>query len=106
MGEQERKNIKREINKDHVDYWKANQTKDTRREWDMNDPDLLKKQPPARCGDTDERLGVSCAQMFVGEDLQAGHRKKLQHMQQKSWCEQQAAMKAEKQQMEKQNDKA
>jgi len=87
--EQEKRDLKRGINKDHVDYWMEQQTKPTRREWDLSDPDMLKKDLPGRVGDYDHRLGISAAQTFVGEDLQAGGRKKLQCAQQRSWCEQQ-----------------
>mmetsp|Transcript_19348 Transcript_19348/g.23107 ORF Transcript_19348/g.23107 Transcript_19348/m.23107 type:complete len:374 (+) Transcript_19348:112-1233(+) len=93
MLEQERRDIKRQINKDHVDYWIEEQSKPQTREWDLNDPAMLKKDLPARTGDLDERLGVSAAQVFTGEDLQAGYRKKLQQDQQKSWCDQQVAEK-------------
>ncbi|KAK3245726.1 hypothetical protein CYMTET_44723 [Cymbomonas tetramitiformis] len=98
--EQEKRNIQREINKDHVNHWQTVQPIHTRREWDLNDPDYKKKDYPARVGDDDPRLGVSAAQCFTGEDLSAGHRKKLQLMQQKSWCDQQNHEKSEKKRKE------
>eukprot|EP00238_Polyblepharides_amylifera_P007307 CAMPEP_0196584208 /NCGR_PEP_ID=MMETSP1081-20130531/46189_1 /TAXON_ID=36882 /ORGANISM="Pyramimonas amylifera, Strain CCMP720" /LENGTH=361 /DNA_ID=CAMNT_0041905341 /DNA_START=71 /DNA_END=1156 /DNA_ORIENTATION=- len=89
MLEQERREIKREMNVENAQYWQAKQGKDKGLEWDLNDPDSLKKAIPARMGDEDPRLGISSVQQFGGEDLQAGERKKLQMDQQKSWCEQQ-----------------
>lgn len=40
------------------------------REFDLNDPDALKKDRPAREGDDDPRLGPASLQKFDGEDLQ------------------------------------
>lgn len=45
------------------------QLKHTRREWDINRPDGLKIDDPARVGDDDPRLGASSMQRFDGEDL-------------------------------------
>lgn len=40
-----------------------------RREWDLYDPDRLKKDKPARVSDDDPRCGISSMQKFEGEDL-------------------------------------
>jgi hypothetical protein len=40
-----------------------------RREWDLYDPDRLKKDKPARVHDDDPRCGISSMQKFDGEDL-------------------------------------
>lgn len=45
------------------------QAKPTTREWDLNRPDHVKIDSPARIGDEDPRLGVSSLQKFDGEDL-------------------------------------
>lgn len=52
-----------------------------RREFDLNDPDYLKKDVPARVSDEDPRLSVSGLQHFEGEDLEFERRKKLQQQQ-------------------------
>lgn len=49
-----------------------------RREFDLNDPDMKKKESPARVSDEDPRLTVSGLQRFDGEDLEYERRKKLQ----------------------------
>lgn len=38
-------------------------------EYDLNDPDALKKDKPARVGDDDARCGPASMQLFDGEDL-------------------------------------
>jgi len=60
-----------------------------RREFDLNDPDGLKKERPARDGDDDERCGPSSLQRFAGEDLYRRQRTKRQHQQQVDWIQQQ-----------------
>lgn len=91
MLEQEKRQVKREIHQEHANTWEVEQHKATRLEWDLSDPDMLKKDLPGRIADADHRLGVSAAQIFAGEDLKAGERKKLQLAQQRYWCEQQGA---------------
>ncbi|XP_058812443.1 RIB43A-like with coiled-coils protein 2 [Topomyia yanbarensis] len=59
------------------------------RDFDLFDPNGLKKSLPARIGDDDPRLTVSGAQKFEGEDLSEKQRKRLQMQQQRSWLEQQ-----------------
>lgn len=93
MLEQEKKEIEGALNKDLVSFRAEYQNKERRREFDMSDPDLLKKSLPARVGDDDYRNSISGAQKFEGEDLSAGERKKLQLAQQASWCKQQMAEK-------------
>lgn len=59
------------------------------RDFDLFDPNGLKKDLPARLGDDDPRLTVSGAQKFDGEDLTEKDRKRIQMQQQRSWLEQQ-----------------
>ena len=66
-----------------------------RREWDLYDPDALKKDKPARVSDSDPRCGTSSLQMFNGEDLNNKARRKFQGEQQQEWAEQQAREKAQ-----------
>lgn len=81
----ERRRIDQEINDYRTQYQKREDT----REFDITDPKLHQKTLPARCGDNDIRLGISCAQKFLGEDLMSRERKKAQMEQQRAWLQQQ-----------------
>ncbi|XP_049300841.1 RIB43A-like with coiled-coils protein 2 [Anopheles funestus] len=82
---QERIREDNEINRFRASHQKPEQSRD----FDLFDPDGLKKSLPARVGDDDPRLSVSGAQIFDGEDLEERHRRKVQVEQQRSWLEQQ-----------------
>ena len=71
----------RSLNVQQNEYRKENQQPHARREWDLYDPDSLKKDKPARVSDDDPRCGVSSIQRFVGEDLNGKERKQLQQEQ-------------------------
>jgi hypothetical protein len=43
--------------------------KENLREWDLNDPDALKKMPPMRDGDHDPKCGPASMLKFDGEDI-------------------------------------
>lgn len=58
---QERIKVQQEINNFRLHY----QHPETRREFDLNDPNLIKKQLPARLNDDDPRCGPSSAQKYV-----------------------------------------
>ena len=64
-----------------VEFRKENQRFEDRREFDINDPDLILKDVPARVSDCDPRLTVSGMQRFDGEDLEYEERRKLQQEQ-------------------------
>ncbi|KAI5640255.1 RIB43A domain-containing protein [Phthorimaea operculella] len=81
---QERQRIGAEIDIFRQKY----QRPQDRREFDLNDPDALKKQLPPRASDGDP-VGLSSAQKFEGEDLNFEERKKLMAAQKSSWLEQQ-----------------
>ena len=76
------------------DFRNSSQLLSTRREWDLNRPDALTLDRPAREGDADARCGVSSMQTFGGEDLSAGSRSSAQKSQCNEWWEQQALEKA------------
>ncbi|XP_050089461.1 RIB43A-like with coiled-coils protein 2 [Anopheles aquasalis] len=85
--EQRQERIRQE---DELNRYRAtHQRPEQSRDFDLFDPDGLKKELPARTGDDDPRLSVSGAQLFDGEDLQERHRRKVQREQQRSWLEQQ-----------------
>jgi uncharacterized membrane protein len=54
-------------------------------EWDLNDPDYLKKDMPARVSDDDPRCGLASLQKFQGEDLNSRARTKYQKEQLREW---------------------
>ncbi|XP_017122146.1 RIB43A-like with coiled-coils protein 2 [Drosophila elegans] len=73
-----------------LNYYRCRyQRKEQRREFDLNDPDFLKKARPTRVADDDIALGVSSAQIFLGEDLYNVERKVRQREQQRAWLDQQ-----------------
>ena len=69
-----------------VEFRQRNQQPSTRREWDLNDPQRLQKDLPARVHDEDPRCGVSSLQKFHGEDLLGMDRERLQKMQVRAWA--------------------
>ncbi|XP_036327094.1 RIB43A-like with coiled-coils protein 2 [Rhagoletis pomonella] len=73
-----------------LNYYRCRfQRKDQRREFDLNDPNWIKKALPARVADDDTRLGISSAQVFSGEDIGHSERKLRQQAQQRAWLDQQ-----------------
>lgn len=78
-----------ELNKAVNEFRHSHQQPDGRREFDLNDPDSLKKDKPARVSDDDPRCGVASLQKFVGEDLNGKARQKLQQEQAREWIKQQ-----------------
>lgn len=79
----------RELNKAVNEFRQSCQQPYDRREFDLNDPDSLKKDKPARVSDDDPRCGVASLQKFVGEDLNGKAREKLQQEQAREWIKQQ-----------------
>ncbi|KAJ8915631.1 hypothetical protein NQ315_003415 [Exocentrus adspersus] len=82
---QDRIKVQEEIN----NYRKNYQKPEDRREFDLNDPNYIKKQLPARLHDDDPRLGPSSAQKFEGEDYQSEQRAKVQREEIRAWLDQQ-----------------
>lgn len=56
----------RELNRAMNEFRMMHQQPDSRREFDLYDPDYLKKDKPARVSDDDPRCGVSSIQKFEG----------------------------------------
>lgn len=96
-------NDSRELNKAVNEFRALHQQPDSRREFDIYDPDYLKKDKPARVSDDDPRCGISSIQKFDGEDLNNKARSKFQQEQLREWAEQQ---KKEKEQAKKNQDQA
>lgn len=79
----------RELNIALNEFRMLHQQPSSRREWDLYDPDALKKDRPARVSDDDPRCGMSGLQKFDGEDLNSKARNKFMEEQRRLWAEQQ-----------------
>jgi len=79
----------RELNSAVNEFRMLHQQPSSRREWDLYDPDALKKDRPARVSDDDPRCGISSLQKFDGEDLNSKARGKFMEEQRRLWAEQQ-----------------
>jgi len=55
-----------ELNRALNEFRSLHQQPDSRREFDLYDPDYLKKDKPARVSDDDPRCGISSIQRFEG----------------------------------------
>ncbi|ERL95625.1 RIB43A-like with coiled-coils protein 2 [Dendroctonus ponderosae] len=87
--EQKQREEQKKLQKEIETFRKNFQKPEDRREFDLNDPNGIKKQLPCRLHDDDPRLGPSSAQKFEGEDLSNEERLKLQKEQIKAWLGQQ-----------------
>ncbi|ENN81903.1 hypothetical protein YQE_00424, partial [Dendroctonus ponderosae] len=87
--EQKQREEQKKLQKEIETFRKNFQKPEDRREFDLNDPNGIKKQLPCRLHDDDPRLGPSSAQKFEGEDLSNEERLKLQKVQIKAWLGQQ-----------------
>ncbi|XP_015260937.1 PREDICTED: RIB43A-like with coiled-coils protein 2 [Gekko japonicus] len=74
-------NLEKALNEFRQNY----QQPETRREFDLSDPQSLKKNMPARVADSDPRCTASGLQKFMGEDLNSENRKKYQQEQTREW---------------------
>ncbi|XP_037928310.1 RIB43A-like with coiled-coils protein 2 [Teleopsis dalmanni] len=70
-------------------FRKTYQRPEQRREFDINDPMMLKNAKNIRDGDNDRNLGLGSAQVFEGEDINFADRRRAQGEQQRSWLNQQ-----------------
>lgn len=73
--------LQEQIARDMVDFRNTCQRREDRREFDLNDPEYLKKSTPM--GQNEH--GISSLQSFVGEDIYHGDRKKVQKEQIREW---------------------
>ncbi|NWV66609.1 RIBC2 protein, partial [Malurus elegans] len=87
--DERQKNEIKEINRAFIEFHKNFQKPETRREFDLNDPQALKKDLPARVSDDDPRCSESGMQKFEGEDINSEKRKKFQQEQLREWSLQQ-----------------
>lgn len=89
MLEQRESQIARDLDKAVLQFREQHQQPETRREYDLYDPDALKKERPARVGDHDPRCGPASLQKLAGEDLSEKERKKLQAELSRKWLSEQ-----------------
>jgi len=90
LMEKEINESRKKMEIDVVQFREKNQQVQQRREFDLNDPDILKKSTPCRIGDSDPRLSISGGQIMHGEDLGFMERKKAQQEQMKTWVSEQS----------------
>jgi len=91
LMEKRRENDIRALDECVNKFRQEHQQPESRREFDIYDPEAKKKDKPARVSDDDPRCGISSMQKFLGEDLNDPERKKLQQAQLRAWSEQQSA---------------
>ncbi|MGH0156989.1 UNVERIFIED_CONTAM: hypothetical protein FKN15_032770 [Acipenser sinensis] len=87
--DERQKNDRRTLNKAVEEFRQCFQKPESRREFHLNDPRMLKKDLPARISDHDPRLSVSGVQKLVGEDLNQQERHRMQQEQLREWSLQQ-----------------
>ncbi|KAE8613121.1 hypothetical protein XENTR_v10007578 [Xenopus tropicalis] len=79
----------RDLNKAIDEFRLTFQKKEDRREYDLSDPEALKKELPPRVSDGDPRCTVSGVQRLLGEDLTVDSRRQMQQEQLREWSLQQ-----------------
>uniref|UniRef100_A0A803JLW2 RIB43A-like with coiled-coils protein 1 n=1 Tax=Xenopus tropicalis TaxID=8364 RepID=A0A803JLW2_XENTR len=89
MLEQRQEQLAHSLEKDVQEFRDQHQQPHTRREFDLYDPEALKKDQPARVGDEDPRCGPASLQKLAGEDLNEKERKKMQMDLTKKWLSEQ-----------------
>lgn len=94
LMEKRRENDLRALDECVNKFRQEHQQPESRREFDIYDPEGKKKDKPARVSDDDPRCGISSMQKFLGEDLNDVARTKLQQAQLRAWSEQQASERA------------
>ncbi|KAM8933921.1 RIB43A-like with coiled-coils protein 1 [Pelodytes ibericus] len=100
MLEQREQQVTRNLERTIQEFRERQQQPETRKEFDIYDPEALKKDRPARVCDDDPRCGPASLQKFAGEDLSEKERKKMQAELTKKWL---AAQKEERWRNQEQN---
>jgi len=94
MVEKERGEERRKRETHCKEYSMQNLHFESRKEFDINDPKVVRKGVPARVGDNDPRCGPASMQRFAGEDLMGDERKKHMQLEMRHFLEQQKFEKA------------
>ncbi|CAE1262756.1 RIB43A-like with coiled-coils protein 2 [Acanthosepion pharaonis] len=87
--EMRQKNDIKEMNQNLNDFRQMHQQPFNRREFDLYDPEGLKKDKPSRVSDDDPRCTISSLQKFDGEDMNYDNRVSFQKEQMREWLQQQ-----------------
>ncbi|KAM7134467.1 RIB43A-like with coiled-coils protein 1 [Macrochelys suwanniensis] len=90
LEEEERQRVRR-LHQAVQEFREQEQPPATRREWDLYNPEGLRRDQPARVSDYDPRCGPASLQRFAGEDLALPTRRRLQQEQQCRSLEEQRA---------------
>eukprot|EP00164_Ancoracysta_twista_P002186 GFYU01002885.1.p1 GENE.GFYU01002885.1~~GFYU01002885.1.p1 ORF type:complete len:408 (+),score=114.00 GFYU01002885.1:65-1225(+) len=98
-----RREARAQVAKEIDNYRRMHQTKDSRKEFDLSDPNGLRNEQPPRV-DNEGDVAVSSIQKFEGEDATAKDRNAQQAAQQAGWVRQQLAEKREREQRELDDD--
>lgn len=102
--EQEKRQIRAEMDKEENDFRRKHQGRDKALEKDLNDPDRVKNAEPPRLSDDDPRCTTSSLQMFDGEDLKYAERMERQKEQLAEWLQQQMAEREEAKRREQEDE--
>ncbi|CAD5112305.1 unnamed protein product [Dimorphilus gyrociliatus] len=102
--QQRQEHDQRELSKALNEFRSLHQQPNSRREWDLYDPDGLRKDKPARVNDDDPRCGSSSLQKFEGEDLNSKARKGFQQEQMRHWNAEQARAREQAEKNQKRAD--
>ncbi|CAH8450513.1 unnamed protein product [Schistosoma turkestanicum] len=89
LYEKRQQDDERELAKNLNEFRFLHQQPESRREFDLYDPNALKFDCPARVSDDDPRCGVASLQKFDGEDLNSKARTTYQREQLQNWFERQ-----------------
>ncbi|CAL1688908.1 unnamed protein product [Lasius platythorax] len=87
--ERQQEEERRRINKEIECFRRVHQRAEDRRDYDLYDPEGLKKSLPSRIDDDDSSLGPASAQKFEGEDRNLRERLKVQREQMRWWIQRQ-----------------
>ncbi|XP_007437638.1 RIB43A-like with coiled-coils protein 2 [Python bivittatus] len=89
MLDQRQKKDTQILNKAINEFRQTYQKPETRREFDLSDPQGPQKDSAARLADSDPRCTISSLQKFMGEDLNSKNRWRFQQEQTREWLFQQ-----------------
>ncbi|KAM4663011.1 RIB43A-like with coiled-coils protein 2 [Discoglossus pictus] len=90
MLEKRQEEVTKSIDQAVQDFREWHQQPEGRREFDLYDPEALKKDRPARVCDDDPRCGPASLQKFAGEDLSEKERKRMQMELYRKWLTEQS----------------
>ncbi|XP_014474974.1 PREDICTED: RIB43A-like with coiled-coils protein 2 isoform X2 [Dinoponera quadriceps] len=87
--ERQQEEERRQIHKEIESFRREHQRAEDRRDYDLYDPEALRKSLPLRVDDDDPNLGLASAQKFEGEDPNLHERQEAQKQQMRWWIRRQ-----------------